>query len=375
MRLRSLRLRNHRNYAQLDLVPGPGVNIFIGANGQGKTNLLEAVAMLALSTSPRSRRELELIGPVAPMSRIAAEVESANLKAELAITLNLEGDRARVESRRGEQRHEQDDQCEGGCDGSRHVEVRPRPRGDDDDQLGGGAALGSAHRALDGLGESAIGTYHRQVSVHSPRMKTILLMRHARAEAGVPGQKDFDRTLAARGNEDAARMGRALGKLGAVPDAIVASPAARAKETAQAAARAMKFSGTIHFARALYDASGEAWLAALQAVPAAAGSALVVAHSPGIAEAASLLSGASPGAFDIPTGGLLAFDAAVDRWRDLGSGPATSQGFASPISSGDPVPCGSLGKADIRFAYRSRKTLATRSWTTSRAGIPRAIAT
>jgi len=93
--LRSLRLRNHRNYAQLDLVPGPGVNVFIGANGQGKTNLLEAVAMLALSTSPRSRRELELIGPVAPMSRIEADVESAGIKAELAITLSLEGDRAR----------------------------------------------------------------------------------------------------------------------------------------------------------------------------------------------------------------------------------------------------------------------------------------
>jgi len=71
------------------------VNVFIGANGQGKTNLLEAVAMLALSSSPRSRRELELIGPVAPMSRIEAEVESAGIRAELAITLTLEGDRAR----------------------------------------------------------------------------------------------------------------------------------------------------------------------------------------------------------------------------------------------------------------------------------------
>jgi DNA replication and repair protein RecF len=95
VRLRSLRLRNHRNYAQLDLTPGPGVNVFIGANGQGKTNLLEAVAMLALSASPRSRRELELIGPVAPMSRIEAVVESAGVKTELAITLNLDGDRAR----------------------------------------------------------------------------------------------------------------------------------------------------------------------------------------------------------------------------------------------------------------------------------------
>ena len=90
-----MRLRNHRNYAQLDLVPGPGINVFIGANGQGKTNLLEAVAMLALSSSPRSRRELELVGPVAPMARIEAEVESGGITAELAITLTVEGDRAR----------------------------------------------------------------------------------------------------------------------------------------------------------------------------------------------------------------------------------------------------------------------------------------
>ncbi len=95
MRLRRLQLRNHRNYAQLDLVPGPGINVFIGANGQGKTNLLEAVAMLALSSSPRSRRELELVGPVAQVSRIEAEVESAGITAELAITLTTEGDRAR----------------------------------------------------------------------------------------------------------------------------------------------------------------------------------------------------------------------------------------------------------------------------------------
>ncbi|MGH7760564.1 MAG: DNA replication/repair protein RecF [Candidatus Dormibacteraceae bacterium] len=95
MRLRQLRLRNHRNYARLDLVPGPGINVFIGANGQGKTNLLEAVAMLALSSSPRSRRELEQVGPVAPIARIEGEVESGGITAELSITLTVDGDRAR----------------------------------------------------------------------------------------------------------------------------------------------------------------------------------------------------------------------------------------------------------------------------------------
>ncbi len=73
----------------------PGVNVFVGANGQGKTNLLEAVAMLALSASPRARREIELVGPVAPASRIEAEVESAGRRIELTIALNVDGDRAR----------------------------------------------------------------------------------------------------------------------------------------------------------------------------------------------------------------------------------------------------------------------------------------
>jgi DNA replication and repair protein RecF len=95
VRLRRLRLSNHRNYAQLDLSPGVAINVFIGANGQGKTNLLEAVAMLALSSSPRARREVELVGPAAPGSRIEAEIEAGNITTELAISLNVEGDRVR----------------------------------------------------------------------------------------------------------------------------------------------------------------------------------------------------------------------------------------------------------------------------------------
>ena len=161
-------------------------------------------------------------------------------------------------------------------------------------------------------------------------MKTILLMRHAKAERGVSGQRDFDRPLTERGHEDALRMGGALLKMGAVPDAIVSSPAARAKETAEAAAKAMSLSGSIHLERALYNAPGVAWLEALRAVPERAGAALVVAHSPGIAEAAALLCGASPGSFDVPTGGLIAFVADVDRWRDLGDSGAALRWFLRP---------------------------------------------
>ena len=43
MRLLDLKLRDFRNYESLELEFDPGVNLIVGSNAQGKTNLLEAV--------------------------------------------------------------------------------------------------------------------------------------------------------------------------------------------------------------------------------------------------------------------------------------------------------------------------------------------
>jgi DNA replication and repair protein RecF len=95
LRLLSLALRNYRNYARLDLDPGEGLNLFLGANGQGKTNLLESVALLALSSSPRARREAELVGPLAPEARVSGVVERGGAPSEIRMSVRLEGERAR----------------------------------------------------------------------------------------------------------------------------------------------------------------------------------------------------------------------------------------------------------------------------------------
>lgn len=95
MQLVSLELRNYRNYARLDLEPGARLNLFLGANGQGKTNLLESVALLALSASPRARRESDVVGPVAPEARVGALVESGERRSEIKISVRVEGDRTR----------------------------------------------------------------------------------------------------------------------------------------------------------------------------------------------------------------------------------------------------------------------------------------
>ena len=44
MQLNKLSLRDFRNYEALDLACDPGVNLIVGNNAQGKTNLLEAIA-------------------------------------------------------------------------------------------------------------------------------------------------------------------------------------------------------------------------------------------------------------------------------------------------------------------------------------------
>ena len=56
-----MRLGNFRNYERLDFVPAAGLNVLVGPNAQGKSNLLEALAMLATGKSFRAHRESELI--------------------------------------------------------------------------------------------------------------------------------------------------------------------------------------------------------------------------------------------------------------------------------------------------------------------------
>jgi DNA replication and repair protein RecF len=93
LRLVSLTLRNYRNYARLQLELGPHLNVFLGQNAQGKTNLLESVAILALSSSPRARRESDLIGPLATAALVEAVVEAAGRSIELSLRVSQESER------------------------------------------------------------------------------------------------------------------------------------------------------------------------------------------------------------------------------------------------------------------------------------------
>jgi len=61
VQLTRVSLSNFRNYAELDLEPRIGLNVFIGANAQGKSNLLEAIAMLGTGKSFRTSKDADLV--------------------------------------------------------------------------------------------------------------------------------------------------------------------------------------------------------------------------------------------------------------------------------------------------------------------------
>ena len=76
MRLCELTLRDFRNYEALELTAEPGVNLIVGDNAQGKTNLLESIVYLGSGKSWRTQKSAELVRFGAAFADLEAKVYS-----------------------------------------------------------------------------------------------------------------------------------------------------------------------------------------------------------------------------------------------------------------------------------------------------------
>ncbi len=96
MRVCQLKLTHFRNYRELDLKPAGGLNILYGANAQGKSNVLEALWLLATTRSLRASRESELILQNEEIAHVTAEVDREREgDAELQVSV-FQGDKKAV---------------------------------------------------------------------------------------------------------------------------------------------------------------------------------------------------------------------------------------------------------------------------------------
>ena len=97
MHVAHLTLHDFRSYADLDVPLGPGASAFIGRNGQGKTNLVEAIDYLARLASHRVAGEAPLVRAGADQALVRAAVVRDGRTAVLEVELNPgKSNRARI---------------------------------------------------------------------------------------------------------------------------------------------------------------------------------------------------------------------------------------------------------------------------------------
>ena len=96
MHIEQLKLKNYRNYDQLDISFDDKINVIIGENAQGKTNLMEAIYVLAFTRSYRTPRERELIQWEKEYAKIEGIIRKRNRTFPLEIVISKMGKKAKL---------------------------------------------------------------------------------------------------------------------------------------------------------------------------------------------------------------------------------------------------------------------------------------
>ncbi len=96
MRIKNLNLKNFRNYSDETIDFGAGLNVLYGKNAQGKTNCAEAVYYLCTGTSPRAKRDKQLIRHGSEYAEISAVAEGRYGRIEIYAKITETGRELRV---------------------------------------------------------------------------------------------------------------------------------------------------------------------------------------------------------------------------------------------------------------------------------------
>ena len=96
MFLRKISLTNFRNYDNLDLEFDKNINIFIGNNAQGKTNILESIYVLSLTKSHRTNKDLYLIKQNSLFTKIIGTIKENDKNTKYEVLINENGKRVSI---------------------------------------------------------------------------------------------------------------------------------------------------------------------------------------------------------------------------------------------------------------------------------------
>lgn len=155
-------------------------------------------------------------------------------------------------------------------------------------------------------------------------MKKLSVLRHAKSSWKEKDLGDFNRPLNDRGWKDALRIGREMKRRGMHFDLVVASTAARVRETIDGIEEKFQFRAAVRFEPQLYLAGLDTLLSVVQGLPDEVNAALLVGHNPGVWELLLALTGEDHRGLrariesKYPTGALAVAEISVERWGAAG---------------------------------------------------------
>lgn len=168
-------------------------------------------------------------------------------------------------------------------------------------------------------------------------MKRLYLLRHTKSSWDDPTLSDHDRPLSGRGKRAADRMAEHLRTHGVHPDLVLCSSSRRTVQTLERIALALGTGVDVRTEGGLYAAGSDALLARLRDLQDSVGSAMLIAHNPGIQDLAVDLAAAGDALPRLeekfPTGALATMEFA-GSWADLGKAGAALVAFVTPRDLG-----------------------------------------
>ena len=148
-------------------------------------------------------------------------------------------------------------------------------------------------------------------------MKTLLLMRHAKANPSTAGVADIDRPLLDEGRQAASRVGSFLKCEQLMPDVVLSSSALRALETVESVLQAMEISLEVRADQRIYDGGPLLLLEVLAEVEDDLKRTLLVGHNPVLEDFVQHLTGES---VHLSPGTLAHLELDAEKWNEVHAG-------------------------------------------------------
>jgi len=147
-------------------------------------------------------------------------------------------------------------------------------------------------------------------------MKTLIIVRHAKAELQPTHKTDFERKLTDGGKNDAEKMAAKVYHQFDSPDIFISSTAKRAWSTAKRFAKAFHLNESDIIAeKKIYDASAETLIKLVQNIDNKNQSAIFFGHNPGFSQLAYYFSG--NGSIELPTCGVAVVEFDIQDWHNV----------------------------------------------------------